>query len=342
MAEVAEHMVFSTRRTAYAVHKRLGNGELLRVSRGVFIELSFLLMLSDYAAIRAIELARIKAVSKSRRTAIICGVAAALVHGADPHGVVTTIDVNCRENARGTAIKLPRLYIPFQQPVVVDEGMIRFHCRTIPDRWIHSTVGVSVLNGKATLVWIALCDRTSQAFSSACTLLKTLARFDTRPLWIEGSRERERRTIEDVCRGIGFLRPGPSNRKALTFARALSGAVAPGGECRFLWILFRHGLLEGLVPQLVITWDGNSYRADFAWPAFHLIIEFDGWAKYPGDDKEALRAFLSDQERRARALNAASWTVIRFSSDDLGEPDRIEREIRQSMKAAEERWGLAS
>jgi very-short-patch-repair endonuclease len=79
--------------------------------------------------------------------------------------------------------------------------------------------------------------------------------------------------------------------------------------------------------QYVIRDDAGLFlgRADLAWPAQKVLVEFDG------DLHRERDVFVRDL-RRQNALIAAGWTILRFSSADLlGRPEEVISQIRLAL-----------
>lgn len=140
-------------------------------------------------------------------------------------------------------------------------------------------------------------------------------------------------TVIDLARSLP-----PAMALAVADAAAHAGLIAPGaleahaagqrnrwGARRMTWVLPRvDGRAESVAESLsraVIEWcgfpapdmqvehlaEGRRYRSDFCWPAYRVIGEADGWAKYDGDAR-ALRA----EKRREDALRRAGWRFARW------------------------------
>jgi very-short-patch-repair endonuclease len=59
----------------------------------------------------------------------------------------------------------------------------------------------------------------------------------------------------------------------------------------------------------------RKWRVDFAWPASMLAVEIEGMA-YGGGRHQRREGFTRDAEKY-RALVAAGWRLLRFTSDEL-------------------------
>jgi very-short-patch-repair endonuclease len=66
----------------------------------------------------------------------------------------------------------------------------------------------------------------------------------------------------------------------------------------------------------------EGHEVDAVWPDRKLIVELDSWTFH------GTRQAFEDDRRQDRELTALGWTVIRVTSRDLDDPDRLERELR--------------
>jgi Protein of unknown function (DUF559) len=94
------------------------------------------------------------------------------------------------------------------------------------------------------------------------------------------------------------------------------------------WVFHVGGLP---VPELqFVLRDGRGAfvaRADFAWPAHRVMVEFDG------DVHRERDVFVKDV-RRQNLVVAAGWTVLRYTSADaLGRPDDMVAEVWSALRS---------
>lgn len=73
--------------------------------------------------------------------------------------------------------------------------------------------------------------------------------------------------------------------------------------------------------------DGTRFvgRFDLAYPEAKVIIEVDGYRWHSG------RAAWQKDRRRDNDLNRLGWTVLRFTAEDLKEPDAVIRQIKDAL-----------
>lgn len=93
------------------------------------------------------------------------------------------------------------------------------------------------------------------------------------------------------------------------------------------WIFLTGGLPA---PELqFVVRDGRGAflaRADFAWPAHRVMVEFDG------DIHREREVFVKDL-RRQNLVVAVGWTVFRYTSADaLGRADDMLAEVRRALR----------
>ncbi len=128
------------------------------------------------------------------------------------------------------------------------------------------------------------------------------------------------------------------NRTGIGRARRLLG-LADGrsesfGESALGLVMIEIGLPLPELQVVVRDRVGTSLgRVDFAYPAFDLIIEFDGDLKYgvlvpPG---ETVRDVVMAERKRERRMQEAGFIVIRIVWSDLLDLDVLARRIREAM-----------
>jgi very-short-patch-repair endonuclease len=76
--------------------------------------------------------------------------------------------------------------------------------------------------------------------------------------------------------------------------------------------------------------DGFIGRVDFYFPAYNVVIEFDGLLKYGGGSPEV----LIREKRREDRLRALGLTVVRTDWSDFDHPAHLAATIRQALARA--------
>jgi len=134
------------------------------------------------------------------------------------------------------------------------------------------------------------------------------------------------RGLADVLRSCAGW-PGADRAKRVTdFSSEDAGSVLE--SCAR--VVFAEASLPGPVLQAAIATAEGEFigRVDFCWPAYRVIAEADGMAKY--DDPRRAR----DQILRDTRLRDAGYKVVHFTWSELfGTPDRIITRIRASFAA---------
>jgi hypothetical protein len=131
---------------------------------------------------------------------------------------------------------------------------------------------------------------------------------------------------QDLARVVAWAR----RRRGVVNARRALAMLDPGSESPGESIVRCHLLMEG-VPRpscnVDIVVDGEWLaRADLAWPAQHVIVEYDGIVH------------LDERQRRHDAarrnlLQDAGWLVIVFTARDLNRPEAMAALVRSALRA---------
>lgn len=157
------------------------------------------------------------------------------------------------------------------------------------------------------------------------------------------------RTVVDCLRGLaprdalvvadGALRLGadrdaiaarlssPAHGRGVVAARAVldfaDGRAESPWETFVRYTLVRLGLPRPEL-QIPIRTRLGWFRADMGWLEWKLLLEFDGFSKYAGD--EPARA-LFEEKRRQEAIEEEGFTFIRVTAIDMGRPDDLLRRV---------------
>ena len=127
------------------------------------------------------------------------------------------------------------------------------------------------------------------------------------------------------------LERNAGHRGAGRLRTALAAMVAPGPrfrsefERRFRPIFRSAGLPEPLINQ-AIHLPGGPVEVDYFWPDLQLVVECDGYEFH-----RSRRDFREDR-RRDRRLAAVGILCLRYVWEDLDDPGRIERELRDIVR----------
>jgi hypothetical protein len=93
------------------------------------------------------------------------------------------------------------------------------------------------------------------------------------------------------------------------------------------WLVHAAGLPRPVLQHPVRDAAGKFLgRADLAWPARKVLVEFDG-------DLHRERGVFVNDLRRQNRLVAEGWLILRFSSADvLGQPEKVIAAIRAALR----------
>ncbi len=125
----------------------------------------------------------------------------------------------------------------------------------------------------------------------------------------ERSHRLDVRAIEAVLartRGRNGVSHGRIKAALAELARTGASVTRSRLEDRFLALLDAHGL-----PRPSANAWTAGMEVDAAWPAARLAVELDGW-----DSHKTRQAFQRDRTR-SNDLQAAGWTILRFTHADI-------------------------
>lgn len=163
------------------------------------------------------------------------------------------------------------------------------------------------------------------AVESACT-----ASFEQAVVNIDAALRADNLGEEGVRRLLELIEfwPGSTTaRAALRFGTKLSESV---GESRLRVFLHEHGFPEPVLQVEFYDSHGLIGRVDFYFPAYNLVVEFDGLLKYGGGSPEV----LIHEKRREDRLRARGVAVVRTDWTDFDRPDRLATTLRQAFAQA--------
>jgi len=247
-----------------------------------------------------------------RATEFWCRAAAALLMA----GPAAALDSHSALTARGitTADSAPiHLLLPYPRTLRRHNG-IAVHYGHLIDFHSEHVDGLRAATIRHALTEV-LC-RSSRRTAIACAdqVLASVPR---------GERDMLRATIDERIRSRRDRRGTLQATELLDLARGDSESPAES------WMLL--ALVDGGLPipeqQVSVTdIDGNElYRLDFAWPAFRVAVEYDGY------EVHEFRA-ASDAARDAD-LRRRGWTVIHATAEDLRDPYRLIAAVAEAMRA---------
>jgi len=93
-------------------------------------------------------------------------------------------------------------------------------------------------------------------------------------------------------------------------------------------------LLPGLAipqpePQFSIPTESGTFRADFAWKEYKLILEFDG--KYKYFDFRPTDEAVFEERHREKTLMELGWKFIRIEWSDLERPYELQARVVSAL-----------
>lgn len=188
---------------------------------------------------------------------------------------------------------------------------VKIHCRPLNERECCEIDGVRVTNQLRTLVDCALTMKYKQVL-----IMMDFALRNGVP----------RAVLQREADKFGRHRGIKIFRAALAFA---NGSAESAGESLTRELIDVCGL-PAPVLQLEVASRGGVYRADFAWPRYKVIVEFDGEGKY--FDYRPTADVLRDERRRENELIEQGWTVIRIVWGDLFNEHRFKTRITAALR----------
>jgi very-short-patch-repair endonuclease len=119
--------------------------------------------------------------------------------------------------------------------------------------------------------------------------------------------------------------PGRRGKPSLRTAISLLDPRAESPQESRLRVILIEGGMDGFIVNLPIrTSGGHRYRADIAFPAQKVILE------YQGSDHLLVDRYRRDMTRISR-LEADGWYVIQVNADDLRVPGELLHRIRRVL-----------
>ncbi|MGO4385403.1 type IV toxin-antitoxin system AbiEi family antitoxin domain-containing protein [Specibacter sp. RAF43] len=173
---------------------------------------------------------------------------------------------------------------------------VKIHCRPLREAECTEVDGVRVTNELRTTVDCAL----TMSYKQALIIMDHALRNGVP----RAALEREAAAL-DGHRGIRIF------RAALDFAVYESESA---GETLTRDLIDTCNIEPPVLQYRLSTRHGN-YRADFAWPRYKVILEFDGEGKY--FKYRPTQEVLRDERRRENDLIEQGWTVIRIGWPEL-------------------------
>lgn len=135
---------------------------------------------------------------------------------------------------------------------------------------------------------------------------------------------------EELAAVVDRVSQWPHSNRASAMLSFCDGRRESVGESRTGVTLAFAGI--ELVPQVVITDERGKFiaRIDFLVKGTRVIVEFDGRAKYGGDDGTA----LFEEKKREDRLRSLGYIVVRIVWADLETPGAVVAKVRRALALA--------
>lgn len=204
------------------------------------------------------------------------------------------------------------------------EAGVTHHLASLPGRDQRVAEGLAMTTDARTTLDVARCQSEAAALVVAD---HALARGTTR---------------QQLQQALFATSDQPGSRRAGRVVSMADGRSESVGET--IGRLALHGI--GLAPnelQVSVLTDLGSFRADYGWPGWRLLGEFDGRIKHgrllrPG---ESASDILIKERQRELAIERAGWIVVRFTWADVHDHALLRTRMQEAIARA--RWlGLAS
>ncbi len=130
----------------------------------------------------------------------------------------------------------------------------------------------------------------------------------------------------------------PGCKAAAKVVDFLDGRSESVGESRSRVAFYRGGLPAPELQASVFTDDGELVaRVDFLFEELGVICEFDGMVKYQNElrGRRTPEEVVIAEKIREDRLRALGWIVVRFTWEDLDNPERLIARIQSAARAAQ-------
>jgi len=285
--------------TAEQIRDRLTSRAWVRIRHGQYAEPIDLSSLTPSERRRSVHRRQLHAVMNSRRRGSVAAShqSAVLLHG------------------------LPDWGLPLDE----------VHINRLDDHGAGRSIGVREHVGKVPAEDLTLVDgRFATTVPRAVVETACIASFEAAVVVADAAARIHRISAEVWARlltTVEFWPGSPTARAAFAFMNPLSESV---GESRLRILMENHGLPK---PELQVEFhdaQGFVARVDFHFPAYGVVVEFDGMVKYA----DASAQVLIQEKVREDRLRALGLQVIRATWADLASPNRLITHIRGALSLA--------
>ncbi|QCB94820.1 hypothetical protein [Cellulomonas shaoxiangyii] len=118
-------------------------------------------------------------------------------------------------------------------------------------------------------------------------------------------------------------------RRARAVVEAADAGAESPGETWLRWTMLRFGLPQP-TTQVPVQTPAGCYWADLGYPAWRVLVEYDGAEKYGADGAQAVAA-LRKERRRQLAVEEAGWRVVRVTAADRRDPPALVARLRAAL-----------
>ncbi|WP_150462265.1 hypothetical protein [Nesterenkonia ebinurensis] len=321
-------------------------GQLLRVRRGVYVEATSWIRAQPWTRHR-IAVAATAAASDP----VFCRETALLLHNVPLIRVPTAVTARTLQAGGSRTVKPPPLTGPlnvnqfrrlYRQRFPGEPDVHPSRLLNIPTKLLHPPLSEGISRkqslGQLRSGTVAPAETHTTPFPEVT--VPGLGTYRVEPLELAVVDTVSRMPFEDTVVALDWIKAQPtldlepwlvylSNGRLRTrwtnaweFASPLSESP---GESRSRALIHRMGFSAPSL-QVPISSDRGQVRVDFCWEGDKVIGEFDGRTKYV--DEQMLNGrdpgeVLFAEKLREDALRRAGWTVVRWTWDDLNNPQRL-------------------
>lgn len=145
-------------------------------------------------------------------------------------------------------------------------------------------------------------------------------------------------TFQDMVATHERMREWPGTLGLHRILALADGKAESVGETRTRLVLSAQGLPPPIAQFEICHPSGRlAGRVDFAWPAFKLMLEFDGAIKYhrfrrTGETIEEM--VIREKHREDTLRELTGWTMVRITWADLANPAALAARILRAMSLA--------
>ncbi|MFK4115886.1 hypothetical protein ACI2K6_14780 [Microbacterium sp. NPDC006705] len=280
------------------LERAVGDGELVRVRRGVYVAAA------RWAAARPEARMRLRAhalAAVATREPVFSHTTAAALHG---------LPVHRGDDSRVHTLELGPAPAPSRSDVVR-------HRHEVADADV-SRIGALQATNLARTVFDVLCAEKAETATAAMDAALRAAAWRGNGAYDPAAAAA---LVADVTARIEQA-PGARGIRSARFVASIADGRAqlPGESISRLWML-QLGAAEPVLQHPVAIGDGQWAFLDFAWPRLRRFGEFDGDGKYLDPALTAGRSprdvLRAQRERESRVVAATGWTPVRWGWERL-------------------------